>query len=97
MMLPIVQDRRAITREAHISHDSSSFIVRKGNGGARIGAKNMCILGNNHYLWLGKDPIGQLASMGDNRSVVGNPSPVWKPGFQPMLSGDISDPGEQPT
>ena len=82
-MLLIVEGRRAITCEANISHDCYAFHVRKGNGGAHIGAKNMYILGNKHYLWLGKDPIGELASIGDDRGVAGNPGPVWQPGFQP--------------
>ena len=82
-MLLIVEGRRAITCEANISHDCYAFHVRKGNGGAHIGAKNMYILGNNNYLWLGKDPIGHPVSMGDDRGVAGNPDPVWQPGFQP--------------
>ena len=83
MMLLIMEGHRAITCEANISHDCYAFHVQKGNRGAHIGAKNMYILGNKHYLWLGKDPIGQLVSIGDNCGVAGNLSPVWQPGFQP--------------
>ena len=75
--------RRAITREAIISHGCYAFLVEKGNGLDCIGTENVYIDGINNYLWLGKGPTGQLKHMGGGRGVAGNPDPVWEPGFQP--------------
>ena len=47
----IEKGRRAITHEAHFSHDCYTFLVEKGNGRAGISTKYIHMGGGNHYLW----------------------------------------------